>query len=136
MDVAARDALFDESSGNDTFLTGVFYFSGVWATDPDTTNDAAEGGLTSRQDCEIRIPRVSIETVGAPVPKQGDVIECWPNTASIDSARNSKFKFKGFFDIQKVSAEGEVGNSRTPVRYVLTCLRRSEFRPEVRAGTL
>ncbi len=127
-----RDPLHDEPTGLGVFAPIPVELSGVVARDPDTSTERTEGGKYTRADTLVFIPRLMIEEKGAEIPKVGDIIELWPNTASVDAARNSAYRRKGFYEIKHVSNDGEVGASRTPVRYKLETIRLTDFSPENR----
>lgn len=98
----------------------------AWLSWPQNRPDPSEQGFGEEWDGEVVISRSALDSVNAPYPHHGDVIEAW-RTPYHDAVSQGKGMF---FDIIQIQNEGHINDSPSFVQFRGKIKRRSEFGAE------
>lgn len=98
-------------------LSGAFEF----AQAEGITTIASSEGTQKTADAVLYVSRKALESIGAPEPKVGDVIDLWDRAPF-------KTKFQ-FWDVVKANPDGNLFTAEAFVQYRLELVHRSRFEP-------
>ncbi len=112
---------------------GDFDFAGPWETwggfewnqETDVNADAAIEGQQQESEAVLWIARKDLEDVGAPDPKEGDVIELWDNR-DFDFKPFGDRKFR-YWDVKKANQSGNVFTSEVFVMWRMELVHKTRF---------
>jgi len=103
---------------------------------PMVSTEVRAGGFKQTFPSSVRIVRLSLEEIGAPAPRESDVvgfweIPYWTNDGSTNKASTIK---RYFFNVSQVEEDGFVFGGPYFTQFKLTLARNTEFVPERRVA--
>lgn len=93
--------------------------------------EASESGIKFQADAILWIARAELENVGAPDPKEGDVVSFWGDSEYDGFAEPS---YMSHWDVVKATADGYIISTPKFTMWKLELRRRSEFDASRRVG--
>jgi hypothetical protein len=112
---------------------GDFEYAGPWEVDAglewnqetDINTDGSIEGQQQESDAILWIARKDLEDIGAPDPKQGDVVELW-NIEDFDYKPFGRRKFR-HWDVKKAAQSGNIFTSEVFVMWRLEMVHKTRF---------
>lgn len=131
LDTSTRDPLYDEAI--ERVFDGSYKFK-AFVEYPEADTEATEQGFHVKWDATLWIPRANIESVGAPIPTEDDVVRLW-NTPFYKKYSVAEQDIPGsgyFFNITKVDEDGHLFDQAGFVGFKCVLKRNTEYTPERR----
>jgi hypothetical protein len=103
---------------------------------PTVSTEVREGGFRQTFPSTITIPRLNLEEVGAPIPRESDVVGFWEIRYWIRDGVTNKASdiARYFFNVTNVEEDGFVFDGPHFTQLKLSLTRNSEFVPERRVA--
>jgi hypothetical protein len=103
---------------------------------PTVSTEVREGGFRQTFPSTITIPRLNLEEVGAPIPRESDVVGFWEIRYWIRDGVTNKASdiARYFFNVTDVEEDGFVFDGPHFTQLKLSLTRNSEFVPERRVA--